>query len=87
MPVKARCWVLFVPVRLINIHQLSTVVNIPFMSGPWSAADPLPMLPAASNGLVAIIRSLDGRWHCPFTTFEPAGLQGLTGPEQQLELN
>jgi hypothetical protein len=32
-------------------------------------------LPAAQDRLVAVIRSQDGTWHRPFTTFELAALQ------------
>lgn len=56
-------------------------------NGPWSVADPRQTLPEATHRLVAVIRSLDGTWHRPFTTFELAGLQSLIEPEQQLELD
>jgi hypothetical protein len=66
-------------------------------NGRWSVADPrqardgagahaLP-LPAAQDRLVAVIRSADGTWHRPFTTFERAALQSLVDPEEQLELD
>jgi site-specific DNA-cytosine methylase len=66
-------------------------------NGRWSVADPrqardgagahaLP-LPAAQDRLVAVIRSADGTWHRPFTTFELAALQSLVDPEEQLELD
>ncbi|MFS6755233.1 hypothetical protein WHL53_14500, partial [Staphylococcus aureus] len=32
----------------------------------------------------AVIRSLDGTWHRPFTTLELAALQSLVDPEQHL---
>ena len=44
-------------------------------------------LPAAQDRLVAVIRSQDGTWHRPFTTFELAALQSLVDPEEQLELD
>ncbi len=44
-------------------------------------------LPAANDNLMAVIQSLDGTWHRPFTTFELAALQGLVDPEEQLELD
>jgi site-specific DNA-cytosine methylase len=49
-------------------------------NGRWSVAD--PRLPAADEKLVAIIRSLDGTWHRPFTTLELAALQSLVDPEE-----
>lgn len=55
-------------------------------NGRWSVADPRCM-PAAADKLVAVIRSLDGTWHRPFTTFELAALQSLVEPEEQLELD
>jgi hypothetical protein len=36
---------------------------------------------------VAIIQSLDGIWHRPFTTLELAALQSLVDPEEHLELD
>ncbi|HDR9029913.1 TPA: DNA cytosine methyltransferase [Burkholderia vietnamiensis] len=54
-------------------------------NGRWSVAD--PRLPAANAKLVAVIRSLDGTWHRPFTTLELAVLQSLVEPEEQLELD
>jgi site-specific DNA-cytosine methylase len=54
-------------------------------NGRWSVAD--PRLPEASDKLVAVIRSLDGTWHRPFTTLELAALQSLVDPEEQLELD
>lgn len=66
-------------------------------NGRWSVADPRsahvietegPLcLPAAQDRLVAVIRSQDGTWHRPFTTFELAALQSLVDPEEQLELD
>jgi site-specific DNA-cytosine methylase len=66
-------------------------------NGRWSVADPrqaqeaahdpVPLLPAAQDRLVAVIRSPDGTWHRPFTTFELAALQSLVDPEEQLELD
>lgn len=54
-------------------------------NGRWSVAD--PRMPAADEKLIAVIRSLDGTWHRPFTTLELAALQGLVDPEEQLELD
>ena len=66
-------------------------------NGRWSVADPRkaaasedespPRLPTAQDRLVAVIRSQDGTWHRPFTTFELAALQSLVDPEEQLELD
>ncbi|MBN9560889.1 MAG: DNA cytosine methyltransferase [Alphaproteobacteria bacterium] len=66
-------------------------------NGRWSVADPRkahaaeddtpPRLPSAQDRLVAVIRSQDGTWHRPFTTFELAALQSLVDPEEQLELD
>jgi site-specific DNA-cytosine methylase len=54
-------------------------------NGPWSVAD--PRMPASAEKLVAVIRSLDGTWHRPFTTLELAALQSLVDPEEYLELD
>jgi site-specific DNA-cytosine methylase len=54
-------------------------------NGRFSIAD--PRIPAPDEKLIAIIRSLDGTWHRPFTTLELAALQGLVDPEEQLELD
>jgi site-specific DNA-cytosine methylase len=54
-------------------------------NGRWSVAD--PRMPEADEKLIAVIRSLDGTWHRPFTTFELAALQSLIDPEEQLELD
>jgi hypothetical protein len=53
-------------------------------NGPWSVAD--PRVPELTDRLVAVIQSLDGTWHRPFTTLELAALQGLVDPEEHLEL-
>lgn len=53
-------------------------------NGSWSIAD--PRLPESTDKLVALIRSLDGTWHRPFTTLELAALQGLVDPGEHLEL-
>ncbi|SES11726.1 Site-specific DNA-cytosine methylase [Vreelandella subterranea] len=53
-------------------------------NGSWSVAD--PRLPEPNEKLVAVIRSLDGTWHRPFTTLELAALQGLIDPWEHLEL-
>lgn len=55
-------------------------------SGPFSVADPRIELPAPSEQLVAVIISMDGTWHRPFTTLELAALQGLVDPGEFLEL-
>jgi hypothetical protein len=44
-------------------------------------------MPASEERLVAVIRSLDGTWHRPFTTMELAALQSLIDPEETLELD
>lgn len=44
-------------------------------------------LPAANEKTIAVIRSLDGTWHRPFTTLELAALQSLVEPEEYLELD
>ena len=54
-------------------------------NGRWSVAD--PRLPDATDKMVAVIRSLDGTWHRPFTTLELAALQSLVDPEEYLELD
>ena len=54
-------------------------------NGRWSVAD--PRMPAANDKLVAMIQSIDGTWHRPFTTLELAALQSLVDPEEQLELD
>lgn len=54
-------------------------------NGKWSVAD--PRLPSASDKLKAIIISLDGTYHRPFTTLELAALQSLVDPEEQLVLD
>lgn len=40
------------------------------------------VLPAANEKTIAVIRSLDGTWHRPFTTLELAALQSLVDPEE-----
>lgn len=54
-------------------------------NGRWSVAD--PRMPEATDKLVAVIQSLDGTWHRPFTTYELACLQSLIEPEEHLELD
>jgi hypothetical protein len=44
-------------------------------------------LPALDQKTVAIIRSLDGTWHRPFTTLELEALQSLIEPEEHLLLD
>ncbi len=66
-------------------------------NGAWSVADPRHQdgndrpdearLPTAQDRLVAVIRSLDGTWHRPFTTLELASLQSLVDPAEYLELD
>lgn len=58
-------------------------------NGHWSVADPrdqpsepLIELPKPEDRLVAVIRSLDGTWHRPFTTLELAALQSLVHPDE-----
>ena len=53
-------------------------------NGHWSVAD--PRLPELSDRLVAVIQSLDGCWHRPFSTLELGVLQSLVEPEEHLEL-
>jgi site-specific DNA-cytosine methylase len=50
-------------------------------NGKYSVAD--PRLPNPTDKLVAIIESLDGTWHRPFTTLELAALQSLVDPESE----
>lgn len=54
-------------------------------NGRFSVAD--PRIPRPEEKTVAIIQSLDGTWHRPFTTLELAALQGLVDPEEQMELD
>lgn len=54
-------------------------------NGRFSVAD--PRLPAIEQKLVAVIRSLDGTWHRPFTTLELAALQSLVDPTEPLMLD
>ena len=63
-------------------------------NGAWSLADPRPasmpitsQLPNEKEQLLAVIQSLDGTWHRPFTTLELAALQGLVDGEEYLELD
>lgn len=42
--------------------------------------------PQPNESIVAVIESLDGSWHRPFTTLELAALQSLVDPEELLEL-
>ncbi len=57
-------------------------------NGRWSVADPrIATLPAMDEKTIAIIQSLDGTWHRPFTTLELAALQSLVEPEEYLELD
>jgi site-specific DNA-cytosine methylase len=64
--------------------------------GAYAVADPRPVvpaggrrtsatvLPAANEKTIAVIQSLDGTWHRPFTTLELAALQSLYDPEEHL---
>lgn len=54
-------------------------------NGRFSVAD--PRMPRIDEKTIAIIRSIDGTWHRPFTTLELAALQGLIDPEEHLELD
>lgn len=54
-------------------------------NGRWSVAD--PRMPRIDEKTIAVIRSIDGTWHRPFTTLELAALQGLIDPEDHLELD
>ncbi|WP_222616365.1 DNA cytosine methyltransferase [Undibacterium umbellatum] len=57
-------------------------------NGRWSVADPrIATLPAMDEKTIAIIQSLDGTWHRPFTTLELAALQSLVDPEEMLVLD
>lgn len=57
-------------------------------NGRWNVADPrIEVLPEASHKLVAIIRSIDGTWHRPFTTLELAALQSLIDPDDIFDLD
>lgn len=66
-------------------HAWSVSGSASHDNGWNSVAD--PRLPAAADRLVAVIRSLDGTWHRPFTTMELAALQSLIDPEEILELD
>lgn len=55
-------------------------------NGCFAVADPRA-LPAATDRLVAVIRSLDDTWHRPFTTLELAALQSLIDPEERFQLD
>lgn len=54
-------------------------------NGRWNVAD--PRMPGQTDKLVAIIRSLDGTWHRPFTTLELAALQSLVDPDDLFDLD
>lgn len=62
--------------------------------GEWSVADPREAqgtasiwLPEPDDRLVAVIRSLDGTWHRPFTILELAALQSLVDPDDIFALD
>ncbi|WP_454691153.1 DNA cytosine methyltransferase [Achromobacter aloeverae] len=52
-------------------------------NGRWSVAD--WRMPAPDQKLVAIILSMDGTWHRPFTTLDLAALQSLYDPDDYEE--
>lgn len=54
-------------------------------NGPWSVAD--PRMPEQDEKLAALILSLDGTWHRPFTTLELAALQSLVDPDNLFDLD
>jgi site-specific DNA-cytosine methylase len=54
-------------------------------NGWWNVAD--PRIPEENEKLVAIIRSMDGTWHRPFTTLELAALQSLVDPDDLHDLD
>jgi len=57
-------------------------------NGKWNVADPrIHTMPAAGQKLVAIIQSMDGTWHRPFTTLELAALQSLVDPDEMFDLD
>lgn len=57
-------------------------------NGRFSVADPrITELPESSQKLVALIRSIDGTWHRPFTTLELASLQSLIEPDDIFDLD
>jgi site-specific DNA-cytosine methylase len=57
-------------------------------NGRFSVADPrLPRTPEPDEKLVAMIRSLDGTWHRPFTTLELASLQSLVDPDDLMNFD
>ena len=57
-------------------------------NGRFSVADPrVAVLPAANQKLTAVIRSIDGTWHRPFTTLELAALQSLVDPDDIFDLD
>lgn len=73
---------------VLNWQQASGAVSASANhdNGRWSVADPRAC-PAPNQNVVAIIQSLDGTWHRPFTTLELAALQSLVDPEEVLELD
>lgn len=56
------------------------------VADPRAAAESLTptgdVLPKPDDRVIAVIRSLDGCWHRPFTTWELAVLQSIAGPLQ-----
>jgi site-specific DNA-cytosine methylase len=57
-------------------------------NGNFNVADPrFEQAPDADEKLVAMIRSLDGTWHRPFTTLELASLQSLVDPDDLADLD
>lgn len=68
-----------------DAHSYAVTGSACHDNGHWSVAD--PRMPAPSDKLQAMIRSIDGTWHRPFTTYELAALQSLIDPEVQFELD
>lgn len=54
-------------------------------NGWWNVSD--PRMPEENENLVAVIRSMDGTWHRPFTTLELAALQSLVDPDDLFDLD
>lgn len=69
-------------------HSLAVPGFAKHDNGAWSVADPrtaegdfTEVLPAPTDRLVAVIRTLDGFWNRPFTSLELAALQSLVDPD------
>lgn len=69
-----------------NEHTGAVSASAGYDNGRWSVADPrfdlAPVLPAANEKTVAMIRAQDGTWHRPFTTLELAAIQSLIDPDE-----